>query len=152
MRPVARYLLFPDIDRYITRFEGVVELDDVKQIAAHMWQQPEWKNRYRGVIDMRNSDLRINLRDLAILLRFFVRNSQSLSEHITLLVNTPQNTVKAMLAQSRFAEVVGISVFSMPENALPELHLSMEDFEKLDNDNNPALIRVVADSTRGRHA
>lgn len=117
------------------RFYNGITLSALKTASHGLWNIAGYDNSFGGIVDLRSATIEIGLRDLPAMLAFYISHPNKTSKgKLALIADNPSSTAMSYIVKSRFASVLNVAVYSLPENAALHVGCTLDEFDLISSD------------------
>lgn len=105
-------------------------LDLVKRASEAIWGHIDYDKYYNGLVDLRQCQFAMPLKDLIKMVAFFSKNKNTSKGFLVILTNDSENIAKSLIFNSKVGALMNIHVAGHIDSALRNLRITKEDYEK----------------------
>lgn len=126
------YLFNSDSKVVFHTFEGILNLEKMKEAVKTIWDEPEFDSSYDVLIDSRNIEQGLAQDEVRDFSDFIANSQEGFKSKLAILVSVPEIAASSSLYAEKTRSKHAVQIFTSLSSALNYIGASESDFAKLE--------------------
>ena len=123
----ASYLILPDKELVIGRFNGPTGAQDIQQLLHDIWADPLYQRAFHLLLEFSKAVLRIGVAEVTMICDFMVSVAEGVMGKAAIIASGPMATALAMILSKGISLIAPSAVFSTWDGAMKFLGVDLPD-------------------------